>query len=90
MTPHRHEEHRTQGGPADQTTAAPTRGWRVVGLVVGVVLGVLLLVAGERVDGLGRLTALAPTALGAGILLGTIAGELTARAPVGIRRSATM
>ncbi len=70
--------------------ARHTRGWRVVGLLLGAVVAVLLLVAGERVDALGRLTALAPTALGAGILIGTIAGELTARAPVGVRRSATM
>ncbi|WP_392543927.1 hypothetical protein [Oryzobacter telluris] len=70
--------------------ARHTRGWRVVGLVLGVVVAGLLFSLGERVDALGRLTALAPVALGAGILLGTIVGELTARPPVGIRRSAVM
>ena len=45
---------------------------------------------GQRVDALGRVTALAPTVLGAGVLLGTIAGELTARPSVGIRRSAAV
>ena len=44
----------------------------------------------DRVDALGRATALAPTVLGAGVLLGTIAGELTARPAVGIRRSAAV
>lgn len=66
--------------------ATHTRGWRVVGLVAGAATAALLLVLGQRVDALGRLTALAPTVLGAGVLLGTIVGELTARPPVGIRR----
>ncbi|MEO6791975.1 MAG: hypothetical protein ABI249_03225, partial [Ornithinibacter sp.] len=44
----------------------------------------------QRVDSLGRLTALAPTALGGGVLVGTIVGELTARPAVGIRRSAAV
>jgi hypothetical protein len=70
--------------------ARQTRGWRVVGLLLGAVAAVLLLVLGERVDALGRASALAPTALGAGVLLGTIAGELTARPAVGIRRSAAI
>src|SRR6188768_3440336 len=63
--------------------ARHTRGWRVVGLVVGGVAAALLLTLGQQVDDLGRLTALAPTALGAGVLVGTIVGELTARPPVG-------
>jgi len=70
--------------------ARHTRGWRVVGLVLGGLAGVLLLTLGQRVDGLGRLTALVPTALGAGVLLGTIVGELTARPSVGVRRSAAV
>src|SRR4051812_32347617 len=70
--------------------ARHTRGWRVVGLLLGGVSAVLLLALGQRVDALGRVTALAPVALGAGILLGTIAGELTARPAVGIRRSAAV
>ena len=70
--------------------ARHTRRWRVVGLLLGGAAAVLLLVLGQRVDALGRVTALAPMALGAGVLLGTIAGELTARPAVGIRRSAVV
>ena len=70
--------------------ARHTRGWRVVGLVLGGVAAALLLALGQRVDDLGRVTALAPTALGAGVLVGTIVGELTARPPVGVRRSAAV
>ncbi len=70
--------------------ARHTRRWRVVGVVAGAVAAGLLFGLGERVDALGRLTALAPVVLGTGILLGTIAGELTARAPVGVRRSASI
>ncbi len=70
--------------------ARHTRRWRVVGLLLGGAAAVLALVLGERVDALGRVTALAPTVLGAGVLLGTIAGELTARPAVGIRRSAAV
>ena len=70
--------------------ARHTRRWRVVGLLLGAVAAVLLLALGQRVDALGRVTALAPTVLGAGVLLGTIAGELTARPSVGIRRSAAV
>ncbi len=70
--------------------ARHTRRWRLVGLLLGAVVAVLLLVLGQRVDALGRVTALAPMALGAGVLLGTIAGELTARPAVGIRRSAVV
>ncbi|MFL6079917.1 MAG: hypothetical protein ACJ714_08320 [Ornithinibacter sp.] len=70
--------------------ARHTRRWRVVGLLLGAVAAVLLLVLGERLDTLGRVTALAPMALGAGVLLGTIAGELTARPALGIRRSAVV
>ena len=70
--------------------ARHTRRWRVVGLLLGGVAAVLLLALGQRVDALGRATALAPTVLGAGVLLGTIAGELTARPSVGIRRSAAV
>lgn len=70
--------------------ARHTRRWRVAGLLLGGVTAVLLVTLGQRVDALGRLTALAPAALGAGVLLGTIAGELTARPSVGIRRSAAV
>ena len=56
--------------------ARHTRRWRVVGLLLGGVAAVLLLTLGQRVDALGRATALAPTVLGVGVLLGTIAGEL--------------
>ncbi len=70
--------------------ARHTRRWRVVGLLLGAAAAVVLLVLGDRVDALGRAAALAPTALGAGVLLGTIAGELTARPAVGIRRSAAV
>ncbi len=70
--------------------ARHTRRWRVVGVLLGAVAGVLLLVLGQRVDALGRVTAFAPMAVGTGILLGTIAGELTARPAVGIRRSAVV
>ena len=70
--------------------ARHTRRWRLVGLLVGGVAALCALVIGERVDALGRVTALAPTVLGAGVLLGTIAGELTARPPVGISRSAVV
>lgn len=70
--------------------ARHTRRWRVVGLVLGAAAAVLLLVLGDRVASLGRAAALAPTVLGAGVLLGTIAGELTARPAVGIRRSAAV
>jgi len=70
--------------------ARHTRGWRVGGLVLGGMAAVLLLVLGQRVDALGRATALAPTALGAGVLVGTIAGELSARPAVGVRRSAAV
>ena len=65
--------------------ARHTRGWRVVGLVLGGVAAVLLFTLGQRVDDLGRVTALAPTALGAGVLAGTIVGELTACHPSGGR-----
>ena len=70
--------------------ARHTRGWRVVGLLLGGVVAALLLALGDRVDALGRVTALAPTVLGAGVLLGTIVGELSARPAVGIRRSAAV
>ena len=70
--------------------ARHTRRWRIVGLLLGGVAAAVALVLGQRVDALGRVTALAPTVLGAGILLGTIAGELTARPSVGIRRSAAV
>jgi hypothetical protein len=70
--------------------ARHTRRWRVVGLLLGGVVAALALVIGQRVDALGRVTALAPTVLGAGVVLGTIAGELTARPAVGIRRSAAV
>lgn len=68
--------------------ARHTRGWRVAGLLLGLVAAGLALGAGQSVDALGRLVALAPTLLGVGVLLGTIAGELTARPRVGVRRTA--
>lgn len=70
--------------------ARRTRAWRAVGLLVGLAAGALLLGLGESWDALGRITALAPAALGTGVLLGTIVGELTARPAVGIRRSAAV
>jgi hypothetical protein len=70
--------------------ARRTRAWRVGGVLLGLLLGGLLLLLGQRVDSLGRLTALAPAALGAGVLLGTIVGELTARPAVGIHRAAVV
>jgi len=70
--------------------ARHTRRWGIVGLLLGAVAAALAVALGQRVDALGRVTALAPTLLGAGILLGTIAGELTARPSVGIRRSAAV
>jgi hypothetical protein len=70
--------------------ARRTRRWRVAGLLLGGAAAVGALVLGQRVDALGRVTALGPTLLGAGILLGTIAGELTARPSVGVRRSAAV
>src|SRR4029079_11273957 len=71
-------------------TARRTRRGRVAGLLLGGAAAVGALVLGERVVALGRVTALGPTLLGAGILLGTIAGELTARPSVGVRRSAAV
>ena len=76
--------------PGAVQIARHTRRWRVLGLLLGGVAAVLLLTLGQRVDALGRATALAPMALGAGVLLGTIVGELTARPAHGIRRSAAM
>ncbi len=70
--------------------ARRTRGWRVVGLAVGLVAAGLLLSRGQDLDSLGRLTALAPTALGAGVLLGTVVGEVGVRATAGVRRSAAV
>lgn len=70
--------------------ARTTRAWRVLGLLAGLLAAGLLLVLGDDLDALGRLTALAPTALGTGVLLGTIVGELSARPNVGIRRSAAV
>ena len=70
--------------------ARHTRRWRMVGLLIGAVAALVLLDAGQRLDALGRVSALAPAALGASVLIGTIAGELTARPAVGIRRTATV
>ncbi|MBM6401671.1 hypothetical protein [Phycicoccus sonneratiae] len=70
--------------------ARRARAWRVGGLLLGLLLGGLLLLLGQRVDSLGRITALAPAALGAGVLVGTIVGELTARPAVGVRRAAVV
>ena len=74
---------RSPGTPgAGGSSGCCSEGWRRSALVLG-----------QRVDALGRVTALAPTLLGAGVLLGTIAGELTARPvgrhpPLGRRRDA--
>ena len=70
--------------------ARHTRRWRMVGLLIGAVAALVLLDAGQRLDALGRVSALAPAALGASVLIGTIAGELTARPAVGIRRTAAV
>lgn len=70
--------------------ARRTRAVRALGLAVGAVLGLLVLVGGQTLDALGRLTSLAPAVLGAGILFGTVVGELTARPRVGARRSAAV
>jgi hypothetical protein len=76
--------------PGAVQIARHTRRWRLLGLVLGGTVALLLLALGQRVDALGRATALAPMALGAGVLLGTIVGELTARPAHGIRRSAAV
>lgn len=70
--------------------ARHTRAWRAGGLAVGLAAGVLLLGLGQDADPLGRLTALAPLAVGVGGLLGTVVGELTARPRVGVVRSAAV
>lgn len=70
--------------------AARTRGWRVAGLLLGFAAFGLLLTLGQRLDALGRLGALAPAALGAGVLLGTVVGELRARPALGTRREAVV
>lgn len=68
--------------------ARTTRGWRVVGLLAGLLVGGLLLVLGQGLDALGRVQALGPAAAGAGVLLGALVGELRARPAVGARRQA--
>lgn len=65
-----------------------TRTWRLIGLLLGLAGALGFLVLGSA--GLGRLAALTPIALGAGILLGTIWGELTARPGRGPTRSASL
>ena len=70
--------------------ARSTQTWRALGLVAGLVVGGLLLFLGQRVDALGRVTALAPVAVGAGVLLGTVVGERTARPAVGVQRTAAV
>ena len=70
--------------------ARTTRTWRALGLALGLVAGALLLTLGQRVDALGRLTALAPVAVGVGVLLGTVVGERTARPAVGVQRTAAV
>ncbi len=70
--------------------ARSTRTWRALGLVGGLVAGGLLLALGQRVDALGRVTALAPVAVGVGVLLGTVVGERTARPAVGVHRTAAV
>lgn len=68
--------------------ARTTRGWCLAGLAFGVVLAFLL--ASSTSIGLGRMTALAPMALAAGVLLGTIIGELGVRVPQGPTRMAVL
>ncbi|WP_299443921.1 hypothetical protein [uncultured Phycicoccus sp.] len=70
--------------------ARRTRTLRALGLAVGAALALLVLVGGQALDALGRITSLAPAVLGAGVLLGTVVGELTARPRVGARRSAAV
>jgi hypothetical protein len=64
------------------------RAWRLGGLLVGLVAAAVC--ASLTMSALGRISALAPVALGAGLLLGTIAGELTARPSRGAVRSASL
>ncbi|NHA68554.1 hypothetical protein [Phycicoccus flavus] len=68
--------------------ARRTRLSRVLGLLGGLLAAGLLAVAGGQVDALGRVSALAPAVLGAGVLLGTVVGELTGHRAGGVRRSA--
>ena len=71
--------------------ARTTRIWRLVGLAVGVALALALaLPLAVNAAGLGRWMALAPMAAGAGVLLGTIVGELTARVSQGSTRVAVL
>lgn len=68
--------------------ARTTRVWRAVGLAAGLVGAGWLASLGA--GGLGRWMLLAPMALGIGALAGTAIGELTARSPRGLTRSATL
>lgn len=68
--------------------ARHTRRWRLAGAVLGVVAAGLVAQVGDRA--LGRVLMLAPLALGAGALLGVALGELTARTPRGLTRTAVL
>jgi hypothetical protein len=65
-----------------------TSRWRLAGLGVGLLGSVICAALADRA--LGRVAALAPVMLVAGILLGTIIGELTARTPQGSTRQASV
>lgn len=69
--------------------ARTTRTWRLVGLALGVAAALVLVLASNSAA-LGRWMALAPMAVGAGVLLGTIVGELTARVNQGPTRTAVL
>ncbi|MCC6833080.1 MAG: hypothetical protein IT200_17235 [Thermoleophilia bacterium] len=76
--------------PAVLAAARSTRAWRARGLAAGVAVAAGLLVAGTGIEPLGRLTALAPAALGAGVLVGAIVGERAVRAAGGAVRTASL
>lgn len=67
--------------------ARHTSRWRIIGATVGVAAAALLATNGAS---LGRAMLLAPMTAGAGVLLGVIIGEWTARPPRGIARTATL
>lgn len=70
--------------------ARHTRSWRIAGLVLGLAGAAVLVVEGQDLETPARLTALAPLVLGAGVLLGTVVGEITARPRIGVVRSAVI
>lgn len=67
--------------------ARHTRLWRIIGVAVGIVGAVFLFTNGGN---LGRSMLMAPMTAGAGVLLGVIIGEWTARPPRGIARTASL